>query len=99
MCVSELSLIICVLLTAHSSEATIEKIQLELQTGNKAASKIIRVVAMQSLAEADEMKGNILKKLNKLLTVDGETQVRGHCKEFSCTQTLVLLLFHYPNLR
>ncbi|MGH0139051.1 UNVERIFIED_CONTAM: hypothetical protein FKN15_070978 [Acipenser sinensis] len=68
---------------SHSSEATIEKIQLELQTGNKAASKIIRVVAMQSLAEADEMKGNILKKLNKLLTVDGETQIQKNPEIFA----------------
>ncbi|RXM97975.1 Vitellogenin [Acipenser ruthenus] len=61
---------------SHSSGATVEKIELELQTGNKAASKITRVVAMHGLAEADEMKGNILKKLNKLLTVDGETQIQ-----------------------
>ncbi|MGH0180953.1 UNVERIFIED_CONTAM: hypothetical protein FKN15_005211 [Acipenser sinensis] len=61
---------------SHSSGATVEKIELELQTGNKAASKITRVVAMHGLAEADEMKGNILKKLNKLLTVDGYTQIQ-----------------------
>ncbi|KAG2461603.1 VIT protein, partial [Polypterus senegalus] len=60
-----------VLKPAHS-EGTIEKLQVEIQAGAKAASKIIKMVSLKGLTEEETEENpegkNVLLKLKKILT-------------------------------
>ncbi|KAG2461597.1 VIT protein, partial [Polypterus senegalus] len=59
---------------AHTSDSTVEKIEFELQTGPKAASKMIKTLSMVELPEAAEAGDKILSKLKTILTADDRAE-------------------------